>query len=121
MTGARNRRRRQGRRANRGLVAALVVLVFAGVVMQITLLARLSGQRKEQASVEREIRVLSAQVENMNLSINSFHNLDRIAARAEQLGMGQPEETQIRVVNVPGILGDTSTQSAEAVGAEEIQ
>ena len=40
---------------------------------------------------------------------------------AKQLGMDQPDETQIRVVNVPGILGDTSTQSAEAIGAEEIQ
>ena len=121
MTEARIRRRRPSRRANRGLIMMLAVLVFVGVVMQITLLARLSGQRKEPAAVEREIRVLSAQVENMNLSINSFHNLDRIAVRAEQLGMRQPSETQIRVVNVPGILQDTSTQSAEAIGAEEIR
>ena len=121
MTGARNRRRRSPRRAFRGPVAVLAVLVFVGVVLQITQLARLSGQRKAQAGVEREIRVLSAQLENMNLSINSFHNLDRIAMRAKQLGMDQPDETQIRVVNLPGILGDTSTQSAEAVGAEEIQ
>ncbi len=121
MNGARIARRRRSSRLNRTLVVVLAAMVFAGVVMQITMLARISGQRKEQAVVEREIRVLSAQLDNTNLSINSFHNLDRIAARARQLGMEMPDETQLRVVNLPVLAENTSTQSAEAVGAEEIR
>ena len=104
----------------RRLVTVLAMVVLVGVVLQITMLARISGQQKRQAAYEREIRTLNAQVENMNLSMNSYHNLERIAVRAQQLGMGQPTDTQIRVVNLPGLVEDTSAQSAEAVGAEEM-
>ncbi len=106
---------------SRGLVVALAAVVLLGVLAQITMLVRLSGQQKQQTQVEREIRTLNAQVENMNLSLNSYHNLERIAARAKLLGMGQPTETQIRVVSLPGLNGDTSTQSAEVIGAEEVR
>ena len=120
MNTTRNARRRS-QRMNRALVIVLAAVVFAGVIGQITMLARLSGQRKEQAAIEREIRALDAQLENMNLSTNSFHNLDRIAARARQLGMDMPDETQLRVVNLPAVAEDTSTQSVEAIGAEEMK
>lgn len=106
---------------SRRLVAILAAVVLLGVLAQITMLSRISGRQKQQAQVEREIRTLTAQVENMNLSMNSFHNLNRIAARAEQLGMGQPSEAQIRVVSLPGLNDSTSAQSAEAVGAEEMK
>ena len=112
-------RRRSDARSRR-LVFVLAVVVLVGVVLQITMLARISGRQKQQSAMDREIRALNAQVENMNLSMSSFHNLDRIAARAKQLGMGQPTDAQIRVVNLPG-LQDTSTQSAEAIGAEEMK
>ena len=112
-------RRRPDARSRR-LVTLLAVVVLVGVALQITMLARISGRQKQQAAMDREIRALNAQVENMNLSMNSFHNLDRVAARAKQLGMGQPTDAQIRVVNLPG-LQDTSTQSAEAIGAEEMK
>lgn len=112
-------RRRPDARSRR-LVTLLAVVVLVGVALQITMLARISGRQKQQAAMDREIRALNAQVENMNLSMSSFHNLDRVAARAKQLGMGQPTDAQIRVVNLPG-LQDTSTQSAEAIGAEEMK
>ena len=112
-------RRRPDARSRR-LVTLLAVVVLVGVALQITMLARISGRQKQQAAMDREIRALNAQVENMNLSMSSFHNLDRVAARAKQLGMGQPTDAQIRVVNLPG-LQETSTQSAEAIGAEEMK
>ena len=118
---ARDYAHRRAEARSRRLVAALAVVVLLGVLAQITMLARVSGQQKRQAQVEREIRTLNAQVENMNLSMNSFHNLERVAARAKQLGMGQPTETQIRVVSLPGLNEDTSTQSAEAIGDEEMR
>ena len=95
-------RRRPDARSRR-LVTLLAVVVLVGVALQITMLARISGRQKQQAAMDREIRALNAQVENMNLSMSSFHNLDRVAARAKQLGMGQPTDAQIRVVNLPGI------------------
>ena len=118
-------RRRMARRAreqklSRALMIVFAVVLFAGLFAQVTMLARISGQNKAVQSLEKEIRSLNASAENLNLSLNQYHNLERIAVRARQLGMEQPTETQIRVVNLPAAIEDTSTQSAENIGAEEM-
>ena len=105
---------------SRALMAAFALVLLVCVFSQIALMARLSGQNKQAVSVQREIRSLAAQTDNLRLSLNQYHNLDRIAARAQQLGMEQPTETQIRVVNLPALIDGTSTQSAENIGAEEM-
>ena len=75
---------------------------------------------KQVAETRKEIKALNASADNLNLSLNQYHNLQRIAARAQQLGMEQPDETQLRVVNLPGLIDSTSTQSADSSGAEGI-
>ena len=107
--------------STRVMIAVLAVVLFVGMFAQITLLSRISAQRKASEAVAREIRELNASAENLSLSLNQLANLERIDARARQLGMNQPRESQIRVVNLPGTIENTSTQSAEAIGAEEIQ
>ena len=114
------RRRRDAARSRALLILAGIVL-FTGLFMQITMLARISSQSKRASSLEGEIEELSANAENLELNINQYHNLDTIAVRARQLGMEQPDETQIRVVSVARSNEDTSTQAAENVGAESIQ
>ncbi len=109
------------RMSTRVMIAVLAVILFAGMFAQITLLSRISAQRNAGEAVAREIRELNASAENLSLSLNQLANLERIDARARQLGMNQPRESQIRVVNLPGTIENTSTQSAEAIGAEEIQ
>lgn len=113
-------RRSRERKLNQVLLGVFVLVLFAGVCLHIGMMARLSGQAKAAAAVEREIRELSASEDNLHLTLNQYHNLDRVAFRAQQLGMEQPAQTQIRVVNLPGIIEDTSTQSAENIGAEEM-
>ena len=113
--------RQKERRANRILVIVFAAVLFVGLFSQVAMVARLSGQAKVTRSVEREIRDLSANADNLNLSLNQFRNLDRVAMRARQLGMEQPSEGQIRVVSLPGALQNTSTQSAENIGAEEMK
>lgn len=112
--------RKRERRLCRLLTIAFALVLFAGLFSQIAMLARISGQTKACQSVEKEIRELNANAENLNLCLNQFHNLERIAARAQQLGMEQPAETQIRVVNLPAAIESTSTQSAENISAEEM-
>lgn len=98
------------------------VVLFAGLFAQITMLSRISSQSKRASAVEREIAELSASAENLELSINQYHNLEAIAARARQMGMEQPDETQIRVVRVARVNAqDTSTQTAERSGGEKVQ
>ena len=114
-------RRMRERKLNRLLVIVFAVVLFAGVFSQITLMARISGQNKAVRAMEKEARELSASADNLHLSLNQYHNLERIAVRARQLGMEQPTETQIRVVNLPAAVDNTSTQSAENIGAEEMK
>ncbi len=120
MNGKRMSRRARDRRMNRLLIAAFALVLFIGVCGQIAMMARLSGQNKRLVETEQEMRALSASADNLNLSLNQYHNLERIAARAEQLGMQQPGETQLRVVNLPTLIDSTSTQSADNTGAEEM-
>ena len=113
-------RRTRERRVNRLLIAAFALVLFIGVCGQIAMMARLSGQNKRLVETRREMQALSASADNLNLSLSQYHNLERIAARAEQLGMEQPAETQLRVVNLPTLIDSTSTQSAGNTGAEEM-
>ena len=62
-----------------------------------------------------------ANADNLNLSLNQFRNLERVAARAKKLGMEEPSGDQIRVVRLPAALDNTSTQSAGNTSAEEIK
>ena len=112
-------RRARERKLSRVLMCVFALALLIGLFSQIAMLARISGQAKDCQKIEREIRELSANADNLNLSLNQFHNLDRIAVRAQQLGMEQPTETQIRVVNLPGMTENTSTQSAD-IGVEEM-
>lgn len=113
-------RRTRERQMNRLLIAAFALVLFIGVCGQIAMMARLSGQNKRLVETQKEMQALSASADNLNLSLNQYHNLERIAARAEQLGMEQPGETQLRVVNLPTLIDSTSTQSADNTGAEEM-
>ena len=121
MQNAKSARRRRDAIRSRALLILAGIILFSGLFVQITMLARISSQSKRASSLEGEIEELSASAENLELSINQYHNLDSIAVRARQLGMGQPNETQIRVVSVARNVEDTSTQAAGNFGAESIQ
>ena len=117
----RRSRQEQIRRTNRTLIMIFVAVLVIGAFTQVAMIARLTGQNKQVRAVEREIRDLSANADNLNLTLNQFRNLDRVAARAAKLGMEQPSEGQIRVVRLPAALENTSTQSAGNTSAEEMK
>ena len=100
------------------IVAALVL--FAGLFVQITMLSRIYSQSKQAAKLEKEIVELSASAENLEVSINQYHNLETIGDRARELGMEEPVDDQLRVVNLPQIAGDTSTQTVASGESEKI-
>ena len=113
------RREREKRLSGILLVVAAVVL-FCGLFGQIALRAQISGQAKEIAAVQAEIRTLSANAENLDLTINQRHNLTEIGQKAVLLGMEQPDESQMRVVHLPAMNGNTSTQTVANTGGEEL-
>lgn len=122
MNGMRNMKTRRARRQRftRILMCLFALVMFAGLFSQITMLAKVSGQQKQIAKVEKQIRELTANADNLSLCLNQYKNLDRVAALAQQLGMERPNETQIRVVSLPGTIESTSTQSVENISAEEM-
>ena len=123
MNRSRTKRSRQERirRTNRTLIMVFVAVLVLGAFTQIAMIARVTGQNKQAQAVEREIRDLTASADNLNLSLNQFRNLERVAARAKKLGMEEPSGDQIRVVRLPAALDNTSTQSAGNTSAEEMK
>ena len=120
MNRTRASRRMREKRLNRALMLVFALVLFIGVFTQIALMARLSGQSKQIAATGEEINALQSSTENLDRAINQYHDKDRIARRAEQLGMVYPTDTQLRVVNLPTLIDNTSTQSADSTGAEEM-
>ena len=118
---AKRSRRERIRQTNRTLIVIFAAVMLVGAFMQIAMIARVTGQNKQVRAVEREIRNLTANADNLNLSLNQFKNLDRVAARAAKLGMEKPTGSQIRVVRLPAALENTSTQSAGNTSAEEMK
>ena len=112
--------RNDGRRRTRSgkLLMAAAIVLFIGLFVQITMLARISGENKRAAKLESEITKLASDAENLELVINKYHNLEDIEAKARKLGMDLPDETQIRVVSVSGIEGSGTVQTAERIGEE---
>ena len=105
---------------NRPWIALTAAVLFAGLFLQITMLSRVSSVSKRASALERETAALRREAVNLELRVNEFHNLDRIAARAQEMGMAQPDETQIRAVRVEETDEDTSTQAAGASGEEKL-
>ena len=100
------------------LLIVVAAVLFIGLFVQISMLARISGQNKRASQVEAEITRLSSDAENLELVINEYHNLEDIAVKAERLGMSRPDETQIRVVSVAAMPQGTDIQTAERIGEE---
>ena len=115
--------RARERKLNRILMVAFALVLFIGVVAQIAMLAQLSIQNKQTVAAEAEAYDLTNRIGNLELSLSQHHDLHRITARAQQLGMQMPDESQLRVLNLPGLADSTTAQSADnsKAGAEELQ
>ena len=113
-------RRARDRKLSGILMCVFALVLFVGLVSQITMLACISGQQKQAAALEKQLSDLEAQIGNLDLCLNQFKSKECIEPRAEQLGMTLPYDTQIRVVNLPHTIVSTSTQSVVNTNAEEI-
>lgn len=100
------------------LLYVLAGCVAAFLIAQITMGVQLNGRSKQVAYVDAQIRELEAQKESLEVCLNMYQSIDRVKARAEAIGMVVPDETQIRVVSVPGFAAEELTQTAENTTAE---
>jgi len=116
----RGSRMRRERRQTKVLLIVAAAVLFCGLFAQIAVRAQVSGQAKQIAAVQAQIRALSVDADNLTLCINQHHDLEAIGRRALAMGMGQPTEEQLRVVTLPAAGGNTSTQTVANIGGEEI-
>lgn len=114
----RNERIRRECRQTRLLLTLSAVMLFCGLFAQIAIRAQISGQAKEIAAVQAEIRAMTADAENLSLCINQHHDLVAIEKRATALGLTQPTEDQLRQVSLPS--ENASAQTAANVDGEEL-
>ena len=70
-------------------------------------------------AVEAEVKQLGATAENLTLAINQLSEPGQLEAHARRLGMQTPSPEQLRVVNLPDVIDDTSAQSVENTDTEE--
>jgi len=116
----RGRTKRRGA-GSRALLIAAAVALFAGLFVQITMLSRISSQNKLASELQDEITDLTARAQNLELSINQYHDLSAIEIRAQRLGMEKAEDTQLRVVSVARSGNEnTSIQTAGVFGGEKV-
>jgi len=123
MNGAMNYRvrRERERRLTFILMVLAAIILFVGLFAQIAMRAQISAQAKRIASLQNEIYDLSTKANNLDMNINRHHNIKDITARTVELGMEQPDETQLRVLTLPAINGNTSTQTVANFGVDEVQ
>jgi len=94
------RQKEQSNSFYRVMKAAIILILLFGLAAQIIMITRINSQNRKACAVESEIVELNATADNLKHSISQYHDLDRISARATQLGMNQPTDDQIRVVSV---------------------
>lgn len=111
----RTKRRRAARPLDmsRKLALAALAVLLIGTITLIVVRVRVSAQSKALARVQKQIKTMDANADNLNRYIGEYHDLDDIAKKAQALGMQQPEEDQLRVVAIPA-LDDTQAQTVDS-------
>lgn len=96
------KKRKSRLRAWRVLV---VIVLFAGLFVQITMLSRISAQNKRASDIRGEITALTYRAENLERDISGYRNSDQLEDLAYALGMRDPDPNQLRYIDVPNLEG----------------
>ena len=112
--------RAQKQKTSRILMTVFLAILSVCLIGQIYMIVQTTNQSREMRSVEYEIRQLDARADNLNLLLGQLGDSDQIRVLAQNLGMVEPRADQIRVVNLPDALAESTVQSAENTGAESV-
>lgn len=104
--------------ARKLLKVMICAVFFAGLFMQICMLAEISGKAKERCRAESDIRELSAMKDNLELQLVGYQRTTWIEQRAIELGMQWPTDDQLRVIAIPQEYEDAATHTAEITGSK---
>lgn len=105
------------REACRVLKYVACAILIAGIVMQVFMLAEISGKAKERVRAEEDISRMYAAMDNMQLQLVGYERTTWIEQRAIEMGMQWPTDDQLRVIAVPHEYVDSTTHTAEITGS----
>ena len=106
----REMQRRKRRLRERKLKCVTIALLCLGLAFQTVLIVRLANRNRKSAQLTAQIEQLNSDAVNYRLTIDSNEKRSALRSRAvEVLGMVEPTQDQIRVVNVP-LAGEGNTQ-----------
>ena len=106
------------KRRTRLLIVVAAMVLVCGLFAQISVRAQVSARAKEVAAMQAQVRLMSAEAQNLTNCISQHHNLEAIGLRAAALGMTPVQEGQMRRVVLPA--ANTSTQTVANIDGEEI-
>jgi len=105
----------------RALRMAVVGLSLVGVFIFISNMAVITSQAKEIFETMIHVSDLEAEFRNLQIEYSTRQDLEWIQRQAvERLGMIRPDETQIRVVNIPDIYAAGEAPQSAATGNIEL-
>ena len=105
----------------RALRMAVVGLSLVGVFIFISNTAIITSQAKEIYETLAYVSDLETEFRNLQIEYSTRQDLEWIQRQAiERLGMIRPDETQIRVVNIPDIIAAGEASQSAAKGNVEL-
>lgn len=105
---------------SRALMILAAVVLFCGLMLQISLRSQINDQSKELEKVQNDIELLQANAENLKRCINDGYDDVELEEQARRLGMDYPAEGQLRVISLHMPNGNTAAQTVANVNGEEI-
>jgi hypothetical protein len=99
----------------RAMMYLTVMVLVAGLVMQVGRLAQIASSSKRISTLTTQIKELRGEKENLEVRLSMQQNLNRIRDEAiYKCDMGYPTEDQVRVVSLFGSGSEPLTQTASA-------
>ena len=93
------------KRKNSRLPAAAIAVLVLGTMLTIITGSLTIGRCRELENVRREASGISTEVQNLEICIDQYHDLETIRSKADGLGMVSPASEQIRTVVLPQAAG----------------
>jgi len=105
----------------RAIRMAIIGLSLVGVFIFISNIAVIASQAKEIYETMAHVSDLETEFRNLQIEYSTRQDLEWIQRQAvERLGMIRPDETQIRVVNIPDIIAAGEASQSAATGNVEL-
>lgn len=80
------------------------VIFIVGVMSTIVVACLCGSLESDIMQAKMEVAKLNGRSENLHLAIDQYRDENRVLYRAGQIGMVEPSESQVRYLNLSGLI-----------------